>query len=323
MGNKKGVTTMSGYAERARAARQDRTLKWPEGDYKVLLKGFKKQQGRSAPYNDMVNLELAVLEGPGGAATEDVNKLIDKGRRITYRFIFSAKGFGFDDFLIFLEDLGADLSKTRNQAEDPEYQDLLAILRQTDRTPPEMEINLTRQKDNPQYDNIKIKTVEKVFTPAPATAAPAAAAETLYYVKDGVAALATRPQIQELVNQGYTGQVNINNTGWKTALDAGFVLPAPVEAAPAIPEVAAPAVEAPPAAPVADPAKFVVEQDNTIPADTAAALGQQQAADTPAAPAQEAPPAAPAQDAIPAPPAAEAPAEAPAAGAPVDPFAAK
>ena len=304
---------MSGYAERAREARQDRTLKWPEGTYKVLLKGFKKQQGRSAPYNDMVVLELAVLEGPGGEAATSVQKLIDKGRRITYRFIFSKKGFGFDDFLIFLEDLGADLSKTRNQAEDPEYQDLLAILRQTDRIAPELEIDLARQKDNPQYDNIKIKKVEKIFDPAAMaakTVQAVPAVETLFYVADGAAVAATRPQIQELVNQGYAGQVNINNTGWVAVLDAGFVLPV-LEEVPAIPEVPA---EVPADVP-ADPAKFVVEDDNTVPADVAAALGQQQAVD--------AVPEAPAQNGLPTPPAPDAPAEGTAAGAPVDPFSKK
>ena len=313
------------YAERAKQRRADKFLKWPGGDYVTLFKGASMTTGRKPPYNKMVNIELAPITGPAGAE-DTLTKLRNKNKKIVHRFVFSEKGYGFDDFLLFLEDLGADLSQCRPQTQDPEFLDFMAILQQLEFSPPQIKLNLSWPEDGGQFFNVRFTEIPRVFnggntvaaagavapapTPAPAAAA-APAAEVVYYMGDGGAVITSdRAQTQAVITAGYTGQVNINSTAWVDAAAAGFVVP-PAAAATA-PVAAAAAV----AQPATAPAALVVEPaDNTIPAETAAALGVTQAAAV-AQPAAEAAEAAPTV----ATPAADAPAAATEAGAPVNPF---
>lgn len=263
---------MSGYAQRAAERRQNQGLKFPAGDYKFLMKGFAVEYGKKPPKNKMITLELGIDEGPA-EHKEIIDKLIEKNRRFKHRFVFSENGFGFDDFLLFLEDLGADLSKVRSESEDPEHADLIAVLRQTDRRPPTLEGTI-EWKEGSQFPNFKMRKVERVFnasaastTAAPAPA-PAPVTEIVYYMDGPNVGSATRADVQAKIDAGYVGQVNVNNTGWVSAEAAGFKVPAPRVAEPeVIPAqvTAAPAETVPAPAAKAAPIK--------PPAPESAALG--------------------------------------------------
>lgn len=294
--------TTASYADRANQRRNDKFLKWPAGLYKVLFKGASITTGRNSPFNKMVNIEMAPIESPAGAE-ETVDKLKKKNKKIVHRFVFSDKGNGFEDFLCFLQDIGADLTQCRPESEDPDYADFMAIMQELELRPPQMEIELKWPEDGGQYYNVYFRTIPKVFG-AEATAAPAGpgapgapgapagpAAEIIYYEGPNNTVLnGDRATVQALINAGYAGQVNINSTAWTDLLSAGFSKPAPtaapVNAAAAVAEntPAGPGAPAGPGVATTQPETFNVDPgDNTIPADTAEALGQTQAVDSQAA----------------------------------------
>ena len=295
------------YAQLAASHREEKKFRMPEGNYTVLFKGYKyeiSQKGKGSP---MITMELKPLEAP---TQEILQKLNSKGRVIRHRFVFSpATPWGIGDFVVFLQDLGADLSQCRPLEQDPEMLDLRAWLDAAERTPPAIKIDVKHQKNSNVHYNVNILEVQPIWGPAAQVAAPTAA--------PAAQPAAVAPAAQPAVAQPAAA-------------------PAPAQAAPAAapapaaqPAVAAPAQEAPPAAvapaPAAQPAAVAPAAQPAV-AQPAAAPAPAQAAPA-AAPAPAAQPAvaAPAQEA---PPAAVAPAPAaqpaevaPAAAPPAEPVA--
>ena len=242
-------TPVQSYADRSRQAREDRMFRFGAGEYIGRFKDWKFK--KSKKNNDMFELEFKVIQAP---TPEILEKARLKDRKIIARFTMSVD-FQFDNFLNFLEDLGADLSQCRPQAQDPQFMDFRAILDELERLSPDLKMELKPQQDDPRYYDVYFRDVQEILRGAPAgaqtpaepnaaPAAPAAAPFAFYMDGANVAKVYSQDELQTLIDGGYTGQVNIGNV-WKTAQEHGFA-PAPV-AAPVEEPAPAPANEPAPA----------------------------------------------------------------------------
>lgn len=256
------------YADRAKAYRASFSSRPAEGQYKTRLKGVKWELGRTSRKPQFV-CEFKVIEGPTPEATAAFNQP-GKDKKLKCRFLPHSEN-SFARLLVFLEDMGADLSQVRDETQDPDMMDLRNLMDLADKYSPDCVVDIKHQLDNDQYYNLYIREVEKVLvgnqTAAPAAPAPAAAPAAApapvwgYYMNGGAVCPGTREEIQNWVNAGYTGQVNVNGA-WVSIAEAGLVVPAPapvatpapatpVEAAPAAAPAPAPVETAPAAAPAA------------------------------------------------------------------------
>jgi len=280
------------YTERLNSYKKSKNLQFPGGFYKLLYKGFQWGKGRNPPHNRMITTEWAVLEAPPGN-DEVIEKLRQKGRKVKKNFVFSQNGYGFDEFLEFLEKLGADLSICRPELEDPEYADLRAFLSKAELTPPKIEAELTWKPDNPRFPEIKFKEVQKIFSVAAAGApvspptAPAtspAPPAVIYYLVNGVPTAESREQIQNLIlTAGYSGKVCIDGVNWIESTEAGFTVPPPLNTPAAPVDVVKPPAEAMvpasevtvPTPPESEPAPVAASVDLDAAAQPDAPLGVQ------------------------------------------------
>lgn len=145
------------YADMANQRRAERKFRTPDGDYLCLYKGHTYTAAKKSGV-PMVTLELKPVEAP---TSEILETMVRKNRLLKKKFIFSPKTpWNFEDFVVFLDDLGADLSQVRPQTKDPNLVDLRAILDQAERTPPYIKVSSKDQK--PFYD-VEILEVQPVF----------------------------------------------------------------------------------------------------------------------------------------------------------------
>lgn len=148
------------YADRAKEARANQGFRPPEGDWKLRFKGAKFERSKKSG-NAMISAEFKPMAGPDPVVCQ---RMKDKDRKLKKRWVMSVD-FQFDDLLLFLEELGADLSRCRPLSEDPDFIDLREILDAAEKFSPDCTGTVTHQKDNPQYYNLRLKDVEPVLKP--------------------------------------------------------------------------------------------------------------------------------------------------------------
>jgi len=157
------VVPPASYADLAKSHREEKKFKMPEGDYLTLFKGHKYEISKKGKGSPMISLEFKPLEAP---TAEDLAKLQKKNRMIITRFIFSPNTpWGIGDLVVFLEDIGADLSKCRPLDKDPEMLDLRAWLDAAELQPPKVKLNVTHQAGPGSYYNVTILECAKVWGP--------------------------------------------------------------------------------------------------------------------------------------------------------------
>ena len=252
---------MTSYADMARAQREERKFRTPEGDYTTLYKGF--TYGTSGKGHPQITIELKPIAGNIDPAI--LKKLEDKKRTIKYYFTFSpGTPWAFPDFLIFLQDLGADLGAVRPKEQDPDFEDLRAVLTQAERTPPEIKVAVKHQKNSSNY-NVVLKEVEQIFNtagaaPAVTPAAPLAAAPVapgapvIPAVDPAAATVATVDgfSLEQMIAAGWTVETLAADPKYAilvpTPAAAAPVAPTPAPAAPVAPTPAQPAAAPAPAA---------------------------------------------------------------------------
>jgi len=262
------------YADRSRQAREERMFRFPGGEYVGRLKDYKFKKSKKK--KDMFELYFNPISAPN---TEILEKARLKDRQIVARFVMDVD-FQFDNFLNLLEDLGADLSQCRPQAQDPTFQDFQAIMDELERIGPDLKMELKPQEDDPRYYDVYFRDLVEILNTTPAattatTTEPTAPTDTpaapFAFYMDGkaVAKVYSEAELQALIDGGYVGKVNIGNA-WKTAQEHGFTsapVAPPEEPAAAVDEPAAPEEPAAPTEPEA-PADEPVAPTDTPAADT-------------------------------------------------------
>lgn len=235
---------MSNYADRAQARRASRGFRPPEGEYRLRFKEWSMPSSKSQKNlgESYFKLEFKVLEAPDADTKAKFEK---NNRKLNCKF-FPFVTYSFDDFLTLLEDFGADLFKLRSYEDDPDMEDLKALLDVAEKKSPDMTGTLKHQKDSDQYYNLYLKDVEKVLgggnsapvsTPSkptgpstpPAPNEPAEPVETpVYYLTDsGEVGEASRAEVQAHINEGYSDVVCVDGTNWISTEEAGFKKPEP------------------------------------------------------------------------------------------------
>lgn len=153
-----------GYKQRAADAKKNRNWRPAEGVYIALFKDHEFRQARKAkpgkPRNWMDRVEFKPLRGPSQEAINDFYGT--KKRIIRTQFVISQEGFGFDEWLELLADLGADLAQCREEADDPQYEDLREIMTRAELTPFQVRIEIVHQDDGQNY-NVKFREVQQIF----------------------------------------------------------------------------------------------------------------------------------------------------------------
>lgn len=260
------------YAAQARLARENRIFKFELGEYTTKFKNWEYSLTRQNR-DPMFTIELKPSTNPGFSPSAEMReKLQAKPKRyIKVRFIFNEYS-GFEDMLIFLEDLGCDLSTLPHNLKETKYQAIKDLLDIAEDKAPIIKVEVAEGK-KPEYPNVYLREVPNIFegltttapvAPVTAPIAPAApkattgfAATPAYILENGVPVVVTLTDIPAKVAAGYTGQICTNGTDWVTLEAAGFVA-TPVATPPAPPTPSAPTPSAPaaptPPAPVGTPA---------------------------------------------------------------------
>ena len=252
----------NGYSDRARDAREG-SVRPPEGEYGVRFKGwefkYSKPQpatpGKPAqPAKPMFVVDWKPVSSNLGL--EVIDKLTRMKKVIRCRYILTVNHH-FDNLLALLEDMGADLSALPALETDPDFLGFRGLFDQLEKRPPDAKIKLFHNKDNTQYYDIKMVSVEKVLGTALAVATTTTPlpipAATLAYVPPAPTVVVEVPQ--------FTLE-QLRAAGWPdSAIQAQYPHLMPVAAVPAVlpppPPVAAVVPPAPPvaaSAPVPAPA---------------------------------------------------------------------
>jgi hypothetical protein len=124
-------------------AERGNPFRFPDGMYNAKLKDIFGKRSRNG--NDMFVLTLKIR-----SKHESLH-----GKTMTVRFVKSVE-FQFNRFLIFMEMMGVDLSKVKS---DKDFEKIFSDI--DDEPPRTLYVELKRDAENPQFENIYIQGVEE------------------------------------------------------------------------------------------------------------------------------------------------------------------
>lgn len=247
---------MPGYAERAKARREDLIFRFPEGEYKGILRGVERNVSRN---KGTVSIRLIIR--PTECPTPEVlDKALAKKRMIHMDYWTHVPAM-INDACIMLENAEYDLStELRPEEKDPNFEDFFKLFRDMEEERScRFSFYLKPNEEDVRFYNLrklKIESIEprKTSTSHAAPVAPSAPAgdPTAWYLDSAgnVGQTTKSVLIGWIEEEQYSGQVCVDGATWVDSSTVATPKPK-APAAPAAPQKPeAPVKPEAPAAPV-------------------------------------------------------------------------